>query len=166
MKEEQSVPPSFNPWPYSIVAFFAVAILAAVVWVGFCIRNGSDLVAGDYYDQELEHQAQMERVERTLALGDAVSLNYDAAADRIDVKMPVEQARLAPEGVIHLYRPSQSDLDRVIALEVNAAGEQHLDASVLEAGLWEVRVKWSAGGEEYYMSQKIRVRESVSTRRS
>ena len=43
----------FNPWPVTIIVFFSVAICAAVGFVIFCTRQKVDLVAADYYDQEV-----------------------------------------------------------------------------------------------------------------
>jgi nitrogen fixation protein FixH len=56
---------------------------------------------------------------------------------------------------VHLYRPSAAGLDRQLALELDAAGVQALDASGLEPGLWRVKVTWSVGGQQYYFDQKV-----------
>jgi len=39
-----SNPPSRNPWPIAITAFFAVAILFIVTFIAFAMRQRADLV--------------------------------------------------------------------------------------------------------------------------
>ncbi|MCU0770189.1 MAG: FixH family protein [Verrucomicrobia bacterium] len=148
---------SFNPWPYSILGVFAVAVVAAVGWVGFCIGHGSDLVADDYYEQEVEYQKHMDRIEHGQALGEGVSIAYEPALGFIRIRLPQAQARLRPTGAVHLYRPSEAGLDRTLPLELDGAGEQHVDAGLLKPGQWEVRVRWSAAGEEFFRNEKVRV---------
>jgi hypothetical protein len=145
----------FNAWPYSILGFFIVAIVGAVVWVGFCIGHSSDLVAHDYYEQEVEYQGQLDRMERAGELSGRAGIVYDAQASVIRVQVPPEHALGGVQGLIHLYRPSQASLDQTLSLAVNPSGEQQLDVSALAPGLWEVRVRWAVDGEEFFLTQKI-----------
>ena len=148
---------SFNPWPYSIIGVFAVAVVAAVVWVGFCIGHSSDLVASDYYEQEVEYQNQLDRAERGQGLGSAASITYEGAAGVIRIRLPLAQAGQGMGGSIHLYRPSEADLDRLLPLELDAVGEQTVDARSLKPGLWDVRVQWTVGGQEFFRNEKLRI---------
>jgi hypothetical protein len=147
----------FNPWPYSIIGVFAVALVAAVVWVGFCIGHGSDLVAADYYEQEVEYQQQMDRLERTRALGAAASVVHEAQSGIIRIRLPQSHVSDLTAGAIHLYRPSEADLDRRIPLALDAAGEQRLETGTLAPGLWEIRVQWTAAGQEFCLTEKLRM---------
>lgn len=146
---------SFNLWPYSIIAFFAVAIIGAVAFVIFCNRNGTELVTADYYEQELRHQQRMESIARTGQLQGKLLVRFDDAAKRVTVQLPQDHALLKPAGEIHLYRPSAAGLDRKLALEVNATGGQILDARELITGLWRVRVTWIVGDAEYFADEPL-----------
>jgi hypothetical protein len=146
---------SFNPWPYSIIAFFVVAIIGAVAFIIFCNRHGTELVTVDYYEQELRHQQRMESVARTAQLQGTLSVTFDDAAKRVTVQLPKDHALLKPAGQIHFYRPSAAGLDRKFVLEVNARGEQSLDARELIAGLWRVRVTWTIGEAEFFADEPL-----------
>ena len=148
---------AFNPWPYSILGFFAVAIVAAVVWVVFCIGHGNDLVAADYYEQEVEYQRQIDRIERTRSLAGDASILYHAGMDRVEIRLPAVHATASPEGVIHFYRPDEAGLDETVRLEVDMEGVQQVDASRLKAGLWDVRVHWRIGGTEFFISDRLTI---------
>jgi len=145
----------FNPWPYSILGFFALLIVAVVVWVGFCIRHGTDLVAADYYEQEIEYQDQLDRIERVRELSGKARVSYESADGFIRIQVPPEHAVLRPPGMIHLYRPSQASLDQTVPLEVTQGGEQRIDASPLSTGVWDVRVQWTVAGKEFFLNQKV-----------
>ena len=153
---------SFNPWPWSIIGFFAVAITAAVVWVAFCIGHSTDLVAADYYEQEVDYQSQLDRMERARELTDQASISYEAAEQCIRIRLPKEQAALNPEGLIHLYRPSQANLDQTLRLQITAVGEQRLETKSLAPGLWDVRVQWTANGKGFFLNRRITVPRSRS----
>ena len=149
--------PRFNPWPYSIIGFFALAIVAAVVWVTFCIGHSTDLVAADYYEQEVEYQDQLDRMDHGQSLGERASIAYDPQAGIIRVQVPREHAVLEPKGFVHLYRPSKASLDRMIPLELNTAGQQTLEAGSLKPGLWDVRVRWTSEGREFFLNEKLSI---------
>lgn len=146
-----------NLWPVAIMAFFAIAIAAAVSFVVFCQMNNTDLVARDYYEQEIRHEAQMQRALRTQQLPEQPAIRYDAGARVIHVILSAEHAAAGSRGVIHLYRPSEAGMDRKVELTLDARGAQAIDASGLVPGLWTVKVSWTAGGLDYYVDRKLQI---------
>ena len=145
----------FNPWPYSIIGVFAIAIVAAVVWVGFCVRQGTDLTAADYYEQEIEYQNQLNRMRHGQDLGDAASIEFDSRDSRICIQLPREHAAQQPQGLIHLYRPSKADLDCAFPLDLDLNGQQRIDVVGLPPGLWEFRIRWQTADKEFYVNRKL-----------
>ena len=95
-----------NPWPLSIMVFFALAIAGAVVFVAFCNLHPTDLVAADYYEQELRYQEEMERVRRTRQLSETPGVSFIAEQHLIRIAVPAAHAGADLTGAIHLYRPS------------------------------------------------------------
>ena len=150
-------PARWNPWPVSIVAFFALAIIAFGIFIAFCNTHRADLVAPDYYEQEVRYQAQMERVQNAQPIA-ATAVSYNAAAKTILVSLPPSSGN-AVTGTIQLYRPSEAALDRKLTLSLNPDGNQTIDASKLKPGLWKVRVSWTAARQDYYVDQKIVIGE-------
>ncbi len=146
---------SFNPWPISIIAFFTVAILGCVVFVGFCSRHPADLVAADYYEQEIRYQGQIDSLQHARQRAESTLVTYDPQAKVISIALPqgLPSARLS--GKVQLYRPSAVNLDCQFALEPMANGVQTIDASKLQPGLWKVRVSWTVDREDYFVDQAI-----------
>lgn len=146
---------AWNPWPVAIIAFFGVFITCVVGFILFATRQHMDLVRPDYYEEEMRFQGQLDRLNRTQPLGSRVAVDYNRRQQSIMIALPPEQVTARLTGRIQLYRPSDASLDRNVQLAVNAAGVQQVDAKQLPAGLWKVRVRWTANGEEYFVDRVI-----------
>ena len=158
MEQKPQIPSSrgrWNPWPVSIVAFFTVAIIGCATFIVFCSRHPADLVAADYYEQEVRYQKQIDGLQRAQKSADSLVVTYDQVARSILVSLPPDQRSDGISGTIQLYRPSAVNLDRQLKLEPDAAGVQRIDAAPLSPGLWKVRVSWTAGNRDFYLDQKI-----------
>lgn len=149
--------PAFNPWPYALIAFFTVFVSCVVSFGVWAVRQRVDLVGADYYEREVRFQQQIDSEARTKALGTPVGIAYDATAHRIGVSLPAGAASLGAVGKIQLYRPSDSTLDREVALAPDVTGRQSFDASELREGLWKVRVSWTTAGSAYTAEETVLV---------
>ena len=142
-----------NPWPYAIIAWFAIFITAMVSWAVVATQNSMDLVRKDYYEEELRHQQQIDRVSRTAHVRHDIMVTTDATS--LTFKLPTESAKAQLKGEVQLYRPSDAKLDQKVALAVNESGLQRIDVSTLKGGLWKLRVSWKQGDAEYYFDQSV-----------
>ena len=147
----------WNPWPVCIIAFFTLAILGGVGFVIFCSLHPSELVAEDYYEQEIRYQSQLDQMERVRASGSLASIQYNPDLKSITISIPENQGQAQPTGKVELYRPSSANLDQSVKLEVDGKGNQQIDVGKLQPGLWKVKVSWSVGGKDYYLDRKVRI---------
>jgi hypothetical protein len=154
MNTKASDRPGLNPWPVAITAFFAVAILGCGTFVAYCNRHPADLIAADYYEQEMRYQGQIERIQRAQQRAQLASITYDAASRHILIALP-HQTHANTVGTIQLYRPSALNLDRQLKLEPAANGTQTIDAGGLLPGLWKVRVSWTSGNQDYFIDRQV-----------
>jgi hypothetical protein len=152
----------WDPWPASIIAFFALAIGGFVTFIVFCHQHPTDLVAADYYEQEIRYQAELDQLRRTRQLATVDWVRYDPVAKAITIEIPPPEGATRLRGDIHLYRPSSASLDRRFNLELDEQGRQSIDASALPPGLWRVNVRWSAGNQEYRVEQKLVIGATAS----
>lgn len=156
MPNESNTPPRrWDPWPVSIISFFVVAVIGCATFVAFCNRHPVDLVAPDYYDQEVRFQDQMDRVKRTRESATLASARFDAATKAIVIALPAEHCKSQVTGRVELYRPSARELDRQFPLAPGPDGIQRIDTADLRTGLWKVRVSWTVSGQEYFLDQKL-----------
>ncbi|HVY71084.1 MAG TPA: FixH family protein [Verrucomicrobiae bacterium] len=149
-----------NPWPVAITTYFIGFAIFTVTAVISLSRHKMDLVRGDYYEEEIRYQQQLDRINRTRPVLEPTTITYDAARQVITFALPKSQLGNRVSGRLRLYRPSNEKLDREIKLEIGDDGSQRLDASQLQPGLWKVRVYWSAGGQDYYLADSIVVSRS------
>ncbi len=155
MQAAQAKCRNWNPWPVCLIAFFSVAILSCASFIAFCSLHPSDLVAPDYYEQEMRYQAQMSRIDNARELAPSASVHYDASSKSIIVSLPILALGSHPSGTILLYRPSASSLDRKLDLTLDQGGVQRIDARSLAPGLWKVRVAWTAEDKSFYVDQAV-----------
>jgi len=144
--------PSRNLWPASIIGFFIVAVIFLGSFVVWAMRQREELVSADYYEREVRYQQQLDSLNRSHALAAQVVVTFDPAQQAIFITLPAAQGAT---GRVQLYRPSDARLDRELGLDLNADGVQRLDATKLLGGLWKVRVKWTANGQEYFLDQPV-----------
>ncbi|MBA4148457.1 MAG: FixH family protein [Verrucomicrobia bacterium] len=142
-------------WPKVIIGYFSVVIICIAFFLAWVLRQNNDLVRPDYYAEELRHQDQLDRVQRTRELNGQATIAYDMDQQQVTVAVPQEHIGRITTGVIHFYRPSDAKLDKNIKLELASDGAQHLDVTQLEAGLWKVRLFWTLNDEEFYFDDSI-----------
>jgi hypothetical protein len=143
-------------WPVSIIAFFAVAILSCGVFVAFCSMNGTDLVASDYYEQEIRYQGEMESITRARSLNPPATLEYVGETGIIMIQIPA-QAGTAVSGTLELYRPSSARMDKKVSLHVDASGRQIVEAGSLAKGPWKMKLAWKAGDQSYQLNREFTI---------
>ena len=146
---------SRNLWPYGILAAFCLFFCGLMTVIVIAVTHGETLVSDKYYDQELAFQSQIDSADRAQKAGAAIS--RDSANGNIIVTLPTSLLSQNVSGIIELYRPSDSKMDQELQLKPEADGTQTLDVSKLTTGLWQVRARWNAGGQDYFLQQRITV---------
>jgi hypothetical protein len=140
-----------NPWPIAltilIVGAFAFATFIAVTM----IRQKVELVAPDYYAQDLQHEERMAREQRARALTNPLRVNWQAEPAAVVVTYPAPGVT----GTIKLYRPSDLTLDRNLTIQPDADTRQVIPADTLASGPWKVQVAWQLDGVEYYQTESL-----------
>ena len=144
-----------NPWPYAIIGWFLVFGSAMAVWVVVAVRNDPDLVRTDYYEQEIGYQKQIDRLNRTAAVGGEVSVALENTRQWIALRLPLAHVSSDFSGTVHFYRPSNAKLDFEQPLALDAAGVQRVPTGKLQGGLWKIRVQWTTGGQEFFHDQSL-----------
>jgi hypothetical protein len=136
-------------WGQSIVLAFVLfaAFIGSLVVV--CLRQDVQLIAPDYYQQELLYQRQLDRMNNANQLAVQPVLRVSQGW------LGVEYAGMADmqEGTLQLFRPSDERFDRNFKL--SSETEQHLDVRSLPPGVYKARLKWTMQGKEYFLEEVI-----------
>jgi nitrogen fixation protein FixH len=141
-------------WPIGIIAFFVAAITYIGGFVIWASNLREDLVANNYYDNEIRYQKEIDLLNRTQKIAGKVTVDYDSARRSILISLPVSPTQTAV-GNVRLYRPSDERLDRSLPLALDAQGVDHFDAKSLSPGLWKIRIEWTVSGQDYLLDRPV-----------
>jgi nitrogen fixation protein FixH len=144
-------------WPYGIIGVYAVFIAALATYVTFALSNDVELVTKNYYQREIEHDAHMKRVKRTLALGDQVTVHLDEASQGLVLKLPPTHVTDKFEGRVQFYFPADAAQDQFIPLAIKENGTQEFHSLDLRSGLWRMKVSWESGSDEFHFEKDLNV---------
>jgi nitrogen fixation protein FixH len=142
-----------NFWPVGIMVFFTAFFAGIAVVLVIASTHQDALVSENYYEQELKFQDQIDAAARTEKTG--AKIQYDSAAGKLLIVLPGEQANQIISGKISIYRASAPKLDREFPLELHIDGTQAIDVSQFTAGPWQIRVRWKAGDQDYFLERKF-----------
>jgi hypothetical protein len=133
-------------WKLAIVmGIFMVGVLAVVFYT---MTLDVNLVADDYYQQELAYEEQITRMKNTESLAAKPSMEKSNDGKLLILTFPAE---LNPEnGEIVLYRPSDFNKDRRFKLSLDDSKQQGFVSETLQQGLWRAKLTWEAEDKSYY----------------
>ena len=133
-------------WKIAIVLGIYMTGILAVVWYAMSVEV--NLVAEDYYQQELAYEEQILRLKNTKSL--AVKPTFGLSPDKKYVVLAFPEGLLPDDGKITLYRPSDFTQDRKFKLELDEANQQGFVAVSLLPGLWKAKLQWEREGISYF----------------
>lgn len=140
-------------WGYKIVAFYAVFVIGIMFMVFRSSQENQDLVANDYYEQELKYQQRIDDTKRADALSSQVK--YELMDNReLQIRFPQEMNGRHTEADILLYCTADKNKDIVKHL-VTENGTVSFKVPVINRGWHELKINWKSGGVSYFNQNKI-----------
>ena len=125
-------------------------VIMTLSMVFYFMGQKVDLVADDYYKQEIEYQGQIDKITNAKQLKQAVEFEYLNSDRIVKISFPPDHIEKGLKGNIHFYRPSNADEDKNFNIAPGEAGEQKIGVGSLSKGLWKVKISWSCAGKEFY----------------
>ena len=131
-----------------VIAFigFIGFIMFFVVRMSTDDKYNHELVADDYYQQELEYQNDIDKVENAKTLSEEIS--YTKTEEGLLLSFPKEIDQLKIEGKVFLIRPSNKQLDFEMPISLSNHYLLIPDNRLLD-GRWNLRIEWTDGKETY-----------------
>ena len=141
-------------WGYKIFIAFLAFVLFMGVLIYRTFQAKVNLVAPDYYQQELVFQEQIEKIENERALEQSATISHDAVHQSLLVSFP--QNLKVKVAQLSFYRPSDANLDLKVEMQLNSDNYQELSTSQLASGLWKVKLDWQDhDSKSYYKEQNV-----------
>lgn len=127
-----------------------VVFMSALVYKS--MQQRFDLVAEDYYSQELAYQNQMVKLNNQQESG--VRIELVNGEEEFTIRFPKLSSDTAVKGTITFFRPSDSHKDiKVDIVLVN--GQQTLSKQKISRGLFKVKIDYQWAGKAYYYEDTV-----------
>ena len=130
-----------------------LAFILFAAFIGYIVvrsfQQNIDLVAEDYYAQEINFQNKLNRLANAAESDKQVTVKQ--VGDQVWLTFPDSQS----EGIIHFYHPSRKIFDRKFDIYPNKENVQKIDRSELIAGSYRVNISWKVENENYFQQSKI-----------
>lgn len=140
-------------WGYRIAILYIGFVGLIAYFVTRSLNEKIDLVATDYYAQELKYQDKIESIQRNDELQQPTMIDYDG--NGLSVVFPEELKNSNIQGTIHLFRPSDNTKDIDVAIKPGTDLVQHISSSELMKGMYRVKVEYTAGGKSYFTEKQV-----------
>lgn len=137
-------------WGWKIVVLYSLFVIMTLFMVIFFMRQKVDLVADDYYKQEIEYQGQIDKITNAKLLKEPVGFEYLAESRIVKFNFPQDHSKEGVKGNIYFYRPSNADEDKKFDIQTESTGEQKIAVGSLSRGLWKLKISWTSGGKDFY----------------
>lgn len=135
-------------WGTGILIVIIIFLIVTISTTVFLMNQKVDLVSSDYYKKGIEHQKQIDKINRTNALNEKISVAPEAGLIR--VTFPKDFTQKNYSGDIQFYRPSDSNKDFTLKLNIDSTGQQLIPTKNIDKGYWKVILNWSQDSIDYY----------------
>lgn len=135
----------------AIVSFMAF-ILYFVVQMSTNKDLEHDLVTEEYYKKEIDFQQQLNKEINAQKL--VTNIRIERTAEGVLVLFPEELDFTRIEGKLFLYRPSNKQLDKEIALSLTSH-QMLVPQKQLLGGRWNIEIDWKHGEESYFYKKEL-----------
>ena len=139
-------------WGHKIAISFVLFAAFILYMVAVAFQQDIDLVAEDYYAQEISFQSKMQRKANLSDLGKRTKLSI--GENQIVVEFPLTPT----SGEIYFYHPSRTVFDRKYPVNLDKSNRQVIDRSELVLGSYRIKFTWTANGKEYFQQENIYLR--------
>jgi nitrogen fixation protein FixH len=137
---------------------FLVMTAFAVMMATFMYRAyhaQEDLVAENYYEQEIRYQQQIDKLDNVSKLGGKPGL--DVIGDELVISFPTAVHGSRITGELYLQRPSDARFDDRIPFTVENGEELRVPVGERMKGLYTANMEWSAGDQNFLTVEKVYV---------
>lgn len=141
-------------WGKGIVLSFIVFAGIIITMVTISMKQDVNLVAPNYYEEEIAYQDQIDRISNFEAL--EVKPVITKKGDQIELSFPQEVANSVLDGEILFFRPSDRNQDIKAVLKLDGNQKMIFPVRQFSKGLWMTKLRWrSSGNIEYFTEKRI-----------
>ena len=135
-------------WGKSILAVYIGFVLLMVFMVYMASKQDFDLVAKDYYQQEIEYQTKIDANKNQTNSNNKWQII--SSSNQLEISLANFAPNKKPVGKIEFYRPSNSKLDVIKELDLNAEGKMFVSAQIFKTGPYLIKINYIIDNKNYF----------------
>jgi hypothetical protein len=143
-------------WGIRILTLYLGFVALIGCMVGLTMSQKVELVSQDYYQQEILYQKKMNRLSAAKSLRNP--LTWKIEKGKIEIKFPQQFDNKPVQGIITIYRPSDSRLDQTIKFRQETCNGMNIPIKPLINGLYKLDIQWEMEKREYESEAIITIR--------
>ncbi|MDB4089300.1 FixH family protein [Flavobacteriales bacterium] len=140
-------------WGWKIAIFLTCFIGFIMYMVIYSFSTSNDLVAEDYYNQEILYQDNIDAQKNALPFKNGVTIS--SSSENVIIQFPANFDVKFTDGEISFYRPDNAKLDRKFNLKLTQENNQLLDKSKIAPGFYKVTIQFTTGEKHYLLNKEI-----------
>jgi hypothetical protein len=140
-------------WGVKITILYSSFVGMILFMVYLTMQEKIELVAPDYYKQEIEYQGKINGMQNAGELMSGIII-LPAKDKTIEINFPADFAANA-KGDITFFRPSDSELDEQFVLQVGSDFKQAVQLKKGKRGLYKVKVNALVNNKPYYFEESF-----------
>jgi hypothetical protein len=141
-------------WSYRITFLYLGFVGIIVTLVTISSRNKEELVAKDYYAQELAYQEQINAIKNEKELVE--SIQHSVKGEGVELALPASIQEIG-SGQVSFYCPSNSKNDLTVKMTFKE-GKQLISRNALNSGIYKLRLSWTMGPKKYFKEEVITIK--------
>jgi len=144
----------FN-WGTGIFIFYTLFATSLFYQVYKSTQYDHNLVVENYYEKDLNYQAQFDKLENTNQLKTPLAIQYQEDTQLIRFAFPKDLKDVT--GTVLFYRAADKKMDINLPIEMDELHQMTLSADKFSTGFWRIEVDWQAANKEYFTETAIKI---------
>lgn len=136
---------TFN-WGHGIALFYSFFVCTLIIVVIKSTSFDNSLVTDNYYERDINYQAEYNRLENAGRLTELPRINIEGTQGYLEFPTEVDGVKT---GQLHVYRPSSNRHDRVFPIAPGTKEGMSFSLDELPAGRYVAILEWTAGTTAY-----------------
>jgi len=138
-----------------IVILYSAFVVLILTLVFLSFNHKVDLVAKDYYSQELQYQDRIDAINN--AEEKPAGLTYQLVRDELILTINPGLFTGKINGEVLFFRPSDSEKDMKFKMEFSQSNRQIINTRILTKGAYKLQLSWSDEERNYYKDAIINI---------
>lgn len=140
-------------WGIRIIVLYVSFMILIVTMVVVSSSSKAELVAKDYYAQELNYQQRITAISNEQELNESIS--HELRNGNFILSFPTANRSTEFNGELVFFRPSDSSKDVKLKLNFDEQGRQVIDTRSYTKGVYKICISWHNNGKEFYKEEVI-----------